>query len=135
MRWTLDNLYRQGDVLHFLHVVPQGFSSVQQPVLNMYQPPMDDDTQEKVAEEAHAFIQRTFVVLAAKYDAQCEIDLVKGACRQSVGAAICRKSEALQAAAVVVPGARQSLLEELFSGGSVARHVSAHCQQPTIIIH
>ena len=87
------------------------------------------------AEKAHDFITRTFVVLAAQYNAECEIDLVKGACREAIGAAICRKSAALSAAAVVVPGAKRSVWEEIFTGSSVSRHVSAFCKQPTIILH
>ena len=58
LQWTLHNLYRPGDVLHFLHVVPR-----QEPATTYGAPPIDflphqnPDSFQKLAEEAQSFIK------------------------------------------------------------------------------
>lgn len=58
LQWTLHNLYRPGDVLHFLHVVPR-----QEPATTYGAPPVDflphqhPDSFQKLAEEAQSFIK------------------------------------------------------------------------------
>lgn len=58
LQWTLQNLYRPGDVLHFLHVVPR-----QEPATTYGAPPVDflphqnPDSVQKLAEEAQSFIK------------------------------------------------------------------------------
>lgn len=84
-------------------------------------------------QHAYEFINETMVGLAAARKAKCEIDLVRGACRDTIGAAICKKSEALNAAVVVIAQQEKNFVEEIFSGGSVSKHVSQHCKQPTLI--
>lgn len=58
LQWTLHNLYRPGDVLHFLHVVPR-----QEPATTYGAPPVDflphqdPDSFQKLAEQAQSFIK------------------------------------------------------------------------------
>ena len=58
LQWTLKNMYRPGDVLHFLHVVPR-----QEPATTYGAPPVDflphqnPNTVQKLAEQAQSFIK------------------------------------------------------------------------------
>ena len=58
LQWTLQNLYRPGDVLHFLHVVPR-----QEPAPTYGAPPVDflpqqnPNSFQQLAEQAQSFIK------------------------------------------------------------------------------
>eukprot|EP00878_Enallax_costatus_P038871 GHUV01044359.1.p1 GENE.GHUV01044359.1~~GHUV01044359.1.p1 ORF type:complete len:173 (+),score=24.68 GHUV01044359.1:357-875(+) len=81
VHWTLQNLYREGDVLHLLHVVPSscnthvtgGFG------LGATLPP-EEGLQDQMAEHARSYFQQHFLSLVQQHGAACELDLVHGAC-------------------------------------------------------
>lgn len=133
VKWTLENLYEEGDVLHLLHVIPCSESRLPIPVTPFAQPHVEPELETQLEQSAHKFITDSFLDLANCYKAKCEIDLVKGGSLDTVGSVICKKSEALKAAMVVLAAHRKGFLEELIKG-SVSKHVAKNCRQPTLLL-
>lgn len=133
VKWALENLYQEGDVLHLLHVIPDSESRAPMPYTPFFQPGSEPFLSEELERSALNFIKASFMDLASCYRAKCEINLVKGRSLETVGDVICKKSEALQAALVIVPAHRKGFLAELFVG-SVSGHVAKRCRQPTLVL-
>lgn len=135
VRWTLENLYREGDVLHLLHVVPQVTSFVPQAFSLAHTMPQEEGLQEQMAQHALEYMEQKLMKLADKYSASCEIDLVlHGPCNQTVSHTICSKCEDLEAAVVVLSVQKKGLLESIFQT-SISQQVADKCEQPTLIFH
>ncbi|KAI8474408.1 MAG: hypothetical protein J3K34DRAFT_407679 [Monoraphidium minutum] len=133
--WALTNIYREGDVLHLLHVVPPAASMANG--LTGHAASFDAGDEGEAAAllaRTRAAIERAFVARCREAGATVEVDVVaQGRCNQDVSAAIIGKVEEIGAAVVVMPEQRQGLLESLFQT-PVAQQVAARCRRPTVLI-
>lgn len=134
VQWTLKNLYREGDVLHLLHVVPSVNSVRPAPFSLAAVLPPEEGLQEQMAAHMRDLIETHYMRLAIEYGAQCEVDLVHGKCNQSVSTAIVGKCEELAASVVVLSMQKQGWLDSLFQV-DVSKQVAETCSRPTLIYH
>lgn len=78
LQWTLGNMYRSGDVLHFLHVVPR-----QEPATTYGAPPVDFLPQQnpksvqKLAEQALSFIKERLLPMLGDMQPDPVVHIVK----------------------------------------------------------
>ena len=81
LQWTLQNLYRQGDVLHFLHVVPR-----QEPASTYGAPPVDflphqnPQSVQKLAQQAQSFIKDRLLPMLGDMQPEPVVHVVKVCC-------------------------------------------------------
>lgn len=87
-----------------------------------------------MAEHARRYFQQYFLTLVQQHGAACELDLVHGACNQSVSNTIVRKVDELSAAVVVLSEQRIGFLESLFQT-PVAHQVAERCGRPTMVLN
>jgi nucleotide-binding universal stress UspA family protein len=133
-RWTLTNLYRPGDSLHLLHVVPDAAS---QPAASgsLFYPPNDPlDEADALTHQAEEFIAAEFVALAARRGVEVTVILLKDSRHKHVGRAVCRKAEELGAAPLVLATHHKSYWAEMLLG-SVSKFCAANCKQPVLLVH
>jgi nucleotide-binding universal stress UspA family protein len=90
--------------------------------------------QESMAAHAIEYFAQ-YMQLARKHGANCELDLVHGACNQTVSKDICRKVEELSAAVVVLSEQKQGFIESLFMQTPVTQHVVQNCSRPTLVLN
>ena len=78
LQWTLQNMYRTGDVLHFLHVVPR-----QEPATTYGAPPVDflpqqnPKSSQKLAEQALSFIKERLLPMLGDMQPEPVVHVVK----------------------------------------------------------
>eukprot|EP00884_Botryococcus_braunii_P020544 jgi/Botrbrau1/7173/Bobra.0300s0006.1 len=131
--WALSHIYRPGDVLHILHVLP--FVDTRPASGQLYYvPPADQALEEVMVEHAQQFIKENFVAEAEKLGITFEVDVVKGTCLQSTGQAVCSAAEKLQAAMLIVHTHRKSMVEKIMMG-SVSAYCANHAKVPTLLLH
>lgn len=135
LKWTLEHLYRDGDVLHLLHVVPAASSVTCCGGFDLASTlPPEEGLQESMAAHAIEYFAQ-YMQLARKHGADCELDLVHGACNQTVSKDICRKVEELSAAVVVLSEQKQGFIESIFMQTPVTQHVVQNCSRPTLVLN
>lgn len=139
--WVISNLYRQGDEIHFFHVVPNPQAKLLGGGLGladagefMVQAPDPKDDRKQVS-TAEGFIEQRFVskVEASKIPHQVEITHFNTD-KDSIGAIICKRAQDLQTPAVVMAKHNQGSIKEFFLG-SVSKYCTHHCKQPVIVLH
>lgn len=140
VKFTLKDLYQAGDVLHLLHVIPKDSCAVPTPpshAASSYNVTSSLDFEAFLHDSSVRFIRETMLELADQRNARCEVDIVRGRCRQSVGEAICKVADELEASLVVVPGRRRPhLVERIFNGECALQYgsfVAKHSNRPTVI--
>lgn len=142
VRFAVQELYREGDVLHLLHVIPKDSVTVPvaHPAFGSHSFLSDSmgsiDFETYLWEHATHFIKSTMVGLAAERQAACEVDIVTGECRQSIGHKICEMADKLEASFIVIPGRHNpGFFESVFAGDSAGfgSYVAQWARQPTVI--
>lgn len=93
--WTLSNVYREGDHLHLLHVVPEAFSSPA-PGSVYYPVAQDPEVERTLWRQAEEFINEEFVDAARERGVAVKVVLVKESKHKHVGWAVCKKAEELE---------------------------------------
>ena len=132
-KWALHNLYRAGDALHILHVLPDTGSSPASGQL-YYGAGDTEEEASQVLQQAGAFIQSEFVGLAATKGVEVNVVLVKDSKHKHVGWAVCAKAEELDAAPLVLATHHKSYFAEMLLG-SVSKFCAANCKQPVLLVH
>lgn len=132
-QWTLHNLYREGDAVHVLHVVPEALSSPASGSI-YYPQPTDPEVDRALWRQAEEFIRDEFVEPAERHGVAVNVVLVKESRYKTVGWAVCRKAEELQASPLVLAAHQKSKLEEMLLG-SVSKFCVSHCKRPVLLIH
>ncbi|KAL0055232.1 hypothetical protein WJX82_009103 [Trebouxia sp. C0006] len=114
--WVIGNLYRQGDEIHFFHVVPNPQAKLLGGGLGLA------DAGEFMVSTAEGFIEQRFVskVEASKIPHQVEITHFNTD-KDSIGAIICKRAQDLQTPAVVMAKHNQGSIKEFFLG-SVSKY-------------
>ncbi|KAL3132973.1 hypothetical protein ABBQ38_006883 [Trebouxia sp. C0009 RCD-2024] len=136
LQWTLQNLYRPEDVLHFLHVVPR-----QEPATTYGAPPVDflphqnPNTVQKLAEQAQSFIKDRLLPMLGDMQPDPIVHVVKSDVdTDSIGNVVCQRAEALAVVAVVISGHSKSEVGD-FLMGSVTNFCLHHCKKPVLVVH
>eukprot|EP00891_Asterochloris_glomerata_P003738 jgi/Astpho2/3738/Aster-04922 len=128
LSWALENMYRPGDVLHFLHVVPHHASG------NAFAP-QTEQQEELMREHAKTWIQERFAPIIASVKAEYKIDVQKGSDDpDTVGEHICHMAEQLQAAAVIC-AAHNKGHNVKYLVGSNTQYTMRNCSQTVLVMH
>ncbi|GBF89543.1 hypothetical protein Rsub_02261 [Raphidocelis subcapitata] len=133
--WALENLYRDGDSLRLLHVVPP--DTMMANGLTGHAASFEGGADEgpgELAARARAGIERAFVKRCVAAGARVEVDVVVQPSNRDVSDAILSHVEHLGAAVVVMPEQRTTLFEALFFQTPAAQRVAARCPRPTVLI-
>ncbi|KAG1681125.1 hypothetical protein FOA52_015567 [Chlamydomonas sp. UWO 241] len=144
VRFTLRDLYRPGDCIHLLHVIPHDSMTMPLPLSGMgssamcfgNDPTSSLDMEDELVAHAHAFMRDAFAELALESQARCEVEVVRGACRRTVGEQIVAAADRLAAALIVVPEKRTRNLMEQLLGGDYAcfgEYVLNNSTRPTVV--
>jgi len=136
--WAAEHLFRAGDALHILHVVPLPSPPVTPSGALYYVPPPPASAADDLAAAATAFIESHFLAdekLAALPPGSVHFDIVREcASERCVGATIITAADGLDAAAVVLLAHSRSRVQE-FVWGSVSKYVAAHTTRPVVLVH
>lgn len=139
VKWTLANICKDGDELHFLHVVPRfHFQHGGVPPAD-FLPRQDTDMYEELVQKAETFIARRFLVhvdqMAAAASPPPVVHIIKFETdSKSIGTVLCQKAEELNAAVLVVARHDKSKLQQFFLG-SVSSFCLEHSNRPVLVHH
>jgi nucleotide-binding universal stress UspA family protein len=135
-RWTIENVWRPGDNLHILHVVPDFYSGVPAPGSIFYPgESYDEDMDSTLVQQARDFIREFFIADAnGRGIGNVHVVLVKEARHKHVGRTVCIKAEELEASPLVLSAHHRNALEEMFLG-SVSKYCAAHCKRPILLVN
>ena len=131
------------DVVHLLHVVPRVRSTAAPSGALYYAPPLScpDEAKEALEKAARAFITREFASLIADRALPINAlavdvvhELTGSSAGESVGDAIIRTAEELDAAALVLLSHEKRKLEQ-FIWGSVSKEVASRTKRPVVLVH
>lgn len=137
--WVLDNLLREGDELHFVHVIPRlqlthlyGVPPVD------FMPQQDPQAYSQLIHQSEQFIISHYLSklqgVQGKFP-EPVVHIIKSEVdTQSIGHVVCKKAEELDAACVCLASHDKTRLQELFIG-SVASYVIGHCSKPVLVTH
>lgn len=124
--------------IHFLHVIPVpmpevvgGFGAMDSIVTLEPSP----ETDLKHIADAKEFIKRRFVTKVASRNIPYKVEIVHFLTdADSIGEAICKRAEALNAGAVLLAKHQRGAISEFFLG-STSKFCIGHCKKPLVIIH
>lgn len=128
------NIYRPGDAMHILHVVPavdatpaSGF---------VYYPRYQVGDEHALSSQAEQFIKDEFVAMAEERGISVNVVVVKDSPRHDhVGWAVCEHADELQASPLVLYAHHRSIFEELMLGSSVTKFVARNCKRPVLLVN
>lgn len=138
--WVIDNLVKSGDdEIHLFHVIPIPMpeiigtgSYMMDSVVTVDPDPKEDLKHIHTAKE---MITHRFLARLASRQIPYKVEIVHFLTdNDSIGEAICKRSEALNANAVAMAKHQRGKISEMFLG-SAAKYVTQHCKRPVIIIH
>lgn len=135
-QWTLDELYREGDVIHVFHVIPPGQYVVLSSDLGVEEIVEDDAATLKKAEDrAREFLTKTFAVKLEELKIPYQVEIVRfGTDTDSIGSITCKRAEQLNATALVMAKHNKGQIKEFFLG-SVTSYCTHHSKVPVCVLH
>ncbi|GAX81949.1 hypothetical protein CEUSTIGMA_g9377.t1 [Chlamydomonas eustigma] len=144
LRYTMKELYRQGDVLHLVHVIPRDMVHVPIPLSMLGNVSFTDSCvlspeqmELALCEHAELFISQCMVDLVGSCQAHCQVDIIRtGHIRDSIVEAVCKAAERLEASLIVVPGNTPRSFADLIFRNDHAffgAYVAEHSSRPTLI--
>ncbi|KAL4443592.1 hypothetical protein ABPG75_011329 [Micractinium tetrahymenae] len=138
LEWSISNVYKEGDEIHLLHIIPVPMPEVIGGIGAMdsiVTVDPDPATDLKHISEAKEFMKRRFVTKLASRSIAYKVEIVHFLTdNDSIGEAICKRAEALNAAAVVMAKHQRGAIAEFFLG-SVTKYCTHHIKQPLIVLH
>lgn len=132
-RWALDNIYRPGDSMHIVHVVPDDLSSPASGSL-YYAPPAGTEAEAMLWSQAEEFIAAEFVRPAAAAGVAVHVEMVHEGEHRHVGRAVCAAAERLHAEPLVLATHHRAWIVQSLLG-SVSRFCAANCKRPVTLVH
>ncbi|CAD7696829.1 unnamed protein product [Ostreobium quekettii] len=133
LRWTVNNFYRSGDVIHILHVIPflpgQAVAGAV-----YYSPPPSEEVQERLVDDAEEFIDSRFRPLLESLGISYEVDVIQEESSETIGEAVCHSAVELRASAIVVASHKKSALATFILGSS-SREVAGKSDLPVLVFH
>lgn len=138
LEWSINNVMKEGDEIHLLHIIPVPMPEVIGGIGAMdsiVTVDPDPQTDLKHIAEAKEFMKRRFVTKLASRNIAYKVEIVHFLTdNDSIGEAICKRGEALGAAAVIMAKHQRGAIAEFFLG-SVTKYCTHHCKQPLIVLH
>eukprot|EP00878_Enallax_costatus_P017120 GHUV01017975.1.p1 GENE.GHUV01017975.1~~GHUV01017975.1.p1 ORF type:complete len:161 (+),score=47.40 GHUV01017975.1:79-561(+) len=133
--WALDNLHREGDSIHLVHVVPRLAFAAQYGVPPVdFVPAAENSNYESGVQRAEQFIINRFVrALPATIKAPVVHIIKSEVDTESVGHVLCKKAEELDAVGIVMASHNKGRMAEFFLG-SVTQYCTHHSKRPIIIV-
>eukprot|EP00879_Flechtneria_rotunda_P003575 GHRR01003809.1.p1 GENE.GHRR01003809.1~~GHRR01003809.1.p1 ORF type:complete len:175 (+),score=39.74 GHRR01003809.1:47-526(+) len=134
-QWTIDNIYRDGDELHVLHVVPRLAFAARLGVPPVdFVPAAENNTYETAVQRAEQFIIDRFVQALPPSIKAPIVHIIKSEVdTESVGHVLCKKAEELDAAAICMASHNKGRMAQFFLG-SVSQYCIHHSKRPVIIV-
>lgn len=134
--WTLDNIYKAGDEVHVLHVIPSQTPVVLTTELGVAGLIEDDEaTKQKVADHAQEFLKEKFMSKLEAAKIPYHVEVVRSSVdNDTIGALVCKHAEQLNAAVVVMAKHTRTAVKEFFVG-SVTSYCTHHCKAPVLVMH
>lgn len=134
-QWLMKNMYKEGDVIHLVHVIPR-FAMANAfggPALDLA-PFVDPESYQMLIDSTKRFISSRF----SKYSKNISPTPVVHICKadqdpDSVGAQICRLASSLHANFVIMAKHQRSQLHNLLMG-SVSRFCVENCKRPVVLV-
>jgi nucleotide-binding universal stress UspA family protein len=138
LEWAIKNIYREGDDFHLLHVIPVpmpqvvgGFGAMDSIVT--VEP--DPQTDLKHIAEAKEMMKSRFIPKLATRNIPYQVEIVHFLTdADSIGEAICKRADALNAAAVCMAKHQRGAISEFFLG-STTKYCTTHMKAPLIVLH
>lgn len=137
LSWTLEHLYRTGDEIHLLHVIPrlQRSSSFGGAPPVDFLPQQDPVGHEKLIKRAEAFIRSRYLPRLTDVKPEATVHIIKSDVdTESIGNVVCRKAEDIGARALIISSRSVSRLKRFFLG-SVTSHCVHHSKVPVMVVH
>jgi nucleotide-binding universal stress UspA family protein len=138
LEWAINNVHKEGDEVHLLHIIPVpmpeviGGMGAMDSIVTVDPDPQADL---KHIADAKEFMKRRFVTKLASRSISYKVEIVHFLTdNDSIGEAICKRAEALNASAVVMAKHQRGAIAEFFLG-SVTKYCTHHCKQPLIVLH
>lgn len=134
--WTLENLYKEGDMVHVFHVIPPGQYIVLSSDLGVEDVIQDDEATLKAAEDrAREYLTKTFALKLEADKIPYQLEIVRFSTdSDSIGSITCKRAEQVNANLVVMAKHNKGAVKEFFMG-SVTNYMSHHCKAPVCILH
>ncbi|KAL3155908.1 hypothetical protein ABBQ32_012905 [Trebouxia sp. C0010 RCD-2024] len=130
-QWAAENIYRQGDTVHLLHVVPE--PSMVHVWPGMYVPP-DDDAEQDEVNDAVRMIRKRFTSHLKLSKIPCQVHVaVAGTETDHLAKLINEKAEEIDAACIVMASHGKTSFQE-FWAGSTSSSTSQNSSRPICII-
>ncbi|KAG1670773.1 hypothetical protein FOA52_014001 [Chlamydomonas sp. UWO 241] len=135
-QWTIDQMYRQGDTVHLLHVVAPGVRVVINTDLGLDEIVNDGgENARKLEDHAREYLTSTFVPVLEEKKVPYQVEIVRFATdNESIGAVVCKRAAQLNAAAVVMAKHTRGSIAE-FIVGSVTSYCTHNCASPVLVMH
>jgi nucleotide-binding universal stress UspA family protein len=139
LNWVLENIYRKDDEIHLLHIIPipmpevvaGGYGAMDSIVT------VDPDPKEdlKHIADAKEMMKRRFVTKVASKDIPYRVEIVHFLTdADSIGEAICKRAEGLDASVVCMAKHNRGKISEFFLG-STTKYCTTHCKCPLVVLH
>lgn len=130
-QWAASNIYRKGDTIHLLHVVPEPSMIHVWP--GMYVPPDDDAEQDEVS-DATKMIRKRFTSHLKSAKIPCQVHVaVAGTETDHLAKLINEKAEEVDAACMIMASHGKTSFQE-FWAGSTSTSTSHSSSRPICII-
>ncbi|GMH39939.1 hypothetical protein BSKO_07843 [Bryopsis sp. KO-2023] len=133
LEWTVNNVYRGGDSLHLLHVVPFIHRRTV-PSAVYYTPPVDPGLQEQLTETAEVVINERFTPVLTDLGVGCKVDIISEGSNETIAEAVCDGAVGLGASMVVVAAHKRHWLASWLAG-SKSTEVAKKAPIPVIVFH
>ncbi|BDA44876.1 hypothetical protein COCOBI_06-3540 [Coccomyxa sp. Obi] len=135
LSWTLEEIYREGDELHLVHVIPRmQMAAVYGAPPVDFLPQQDPVAYDQLIKNAESFIAGRFLPSLASLKVQPIVHIVKSDVdTESIGNVVCKKAEDLDVAAIIVSLHSKSRLQEFFLG-SVTNYCAHHSRKPLLVV-
>ena len=139
LTWVLDNIYREGDEIHLLHVIPipmpevvsGGYGAMDSIVTVEPDPKVDL----KHIADAKEMMKKRFVTKVVSKNIPYQVEIVHFLTdADSIGEAICKRAQTLDAGAVCMAKHNRGRVSEFFLG-STTKYCTTNCQSPLIVLH
>lgn len=137
VKWTMGNVFKDGDEVHILHVIPRfQLSSTYGAPPADFLPHSDPEAYEHMIKTAEGFIARRVLrhMEAATAPPPVAHIIKFETDADSIGTVLCKKAEELKAAVLVVARHNKSKLQQFFLG-SVSGFCIQNSKRPVLVHH
>ncbi|MEW5306820.1 MAG: hypothetical protein WDW36_009258 [Sanguina aurantia] len=134
--FMLKNIYREGDEIHLLNVIPriQFAATMGVPAVD-FTPQINREAYESVVQTSETFIVKRFLSrLPEAIETTPIVHIIKSEVdTESLGHIVCEKAEELKATLVIMGNHGKGKVAEFFRG-SVSQYVAHTCKRPFLLV-